>query len=71
MSLIFLAIYSCCNYTISNKTYCINNNFKKYIKYIQSNRNYNLTIVSILIKQIYKKQIQLKKEVRNIYTKLN
>ncbi len=61
----------CRNYTMSNKIYCVNNNFKKCIKYIQSNCNYNLTIFSILIKQIYKEQMCLKKEVRNIYTKLS
>ncbi len=44
----------CRNCIISNKIYCINNNFKKYIKYIQFNCNYNLTISFILIKQIYK-----------------
>ncbi len=62
---------SCCNYTISSKIYCINNSFKKYIKYMQSNCNYNLTIFSILIKQIYREQIYLKKEVRNMCTKLS
>ncbi len=60
----------CYNCTISNKVCCINNNSKKYIKYIQFNCNYNLTISFILIKQIYKEQIRLKK-VYNIYTKLS
>ncbi len=68
---IFLAIRSCCNYTISSKTYYISNDFEKYIWYMQSNCNCNLTISLILIKQIYKKQIQLKKEIRNTYTKLS
>ncbi len=62
---------SCCNCTISSKIYCINNNFKKCVKYIQSNCNYNLTIFFTLIKQIYKKQMHLKKEIRNAYTKLS
>ncbi len=62
---------SCCNCTISSKTYCISNNFKKYIKYIQSSCNYNLAISFASIKQIYKKQIHLKKEVHNIYVKLS
>ncbi len=62
---------SCYNCTIFSKTCYINNNFKKYIKYMQSNCSYNLTIFSILIKQIYKEQIRLKKEVRNTYTKLS
>ncbi len=68
---IFLAIRSCCNCTISNKVYCINNNFKKYIKYVQSNCNYNLAIFSILIKQIYEKQIYFKKKVYNMRAKLS
>ncbi len=38
---------------------------------MQFNCNYNLTIFFILIKQIYKERIYLKKKVRNIYTKLN
>ncbi len=58
-------------YIISSKIYCINNNLEKYIKYIQSNCNYNLIIFLTLIKQIYKKQIYLKKEICKIYTKLN
>ncbi len=64
-------MHSCCNCIISDKIYCINNNFEKYIKYIQSNCNCNLTIFSISIKQIYKEQIHLKKEVRNTRTKLS
>ncbi len=62
---------SCYNCIIFNKVCCINNNFKKYIKYVQSNCNYNLTIFFTLIKQIYKEQIYLKKEVYNIYIKLS
>jgi len=62
---------SYCNCTISSKTCCINNNFKKCIKCVQSNCVYNLIIFFILIKQIYKKQMRLKKEVRNAHTKLN
>ncbi len=38
---------------------------------MQFNRNYNLTIFSTLIKQIYKKQMRLKKKVHNTYTKLS
>ncbi len=38
---------------------------------MQFNCNCNLTIFLTSIKQIYKKQIQLKKKVRNIYTKLS
>jgi len=38
---------------------------------VQFNCNYNLTISFILIKQIYKEQMRLKKEVRNAHTKLS
>ncbi len=38
---------------------------------MQSSCNYNLTISLASIKQIYKKQICLKKEVRNARTKLS
>ncbi len=38
---------------------------------MQSNCSCNLTIFFVSIKQIYKKQIYLKKEVRNIYAKLS
>ncbi len=62
---------SCYNCTISSKIYCVNNNFKKCVKYMRSNCNCNLAIFSTLIKQIYKKQIYLKKEVRNARAKLS
>jgi len=71
LSLTSLTIRSCCNCIISNKTCCISNNFKKCVKCVQFNCNYNLTISLILIKQIYKEQIRLKKEVRNARTKLS
>ncbi len=38
---------------------------------MQFSCNYNLTISFILIKQIYREQMRLKKEVRNTYTKLS
>jgi len=38
---------------------------------VQSNCNYNLTIFFTTIKQIYKKRMRLKKEVRNARTKLS
>ncbi len=56
---------------MSNKIYCVNNNSKKCIKCMQSNYNYNLTIFLTLIKQIYEKQICLKKEMRETRIKLN
>ena len=62
---------SCRNCTMFSKIYCVNNNFKKCVKYIRSSRNCDLTISSILIKQIDKEQMRLKKEVRNARTKLS
>ena len=62
---------SCCNCVISNKTYCINNNFKKCVKCVRSNCNYNLTILFTSIKRIYEKRLRLKKEMREARTKLN
>ncbi len=59
------------NCIMFSKIYCVNNNFKKCVKYMRSNCNYNLTIFSTLIKRIYKEQIYLKKKVRDIYTKLS
>jgi len=66
-----LAMRSCCNCTMSNKIYYVNNNFKKYIKYVRLSRNYNLTILFTLIKQIYKKRLRLKKEMREAHIKLS
>ncbi len=66
-----LAMHSCRNCAMSNKFFCVNNNFKKCVKYMRLSRNYNLTILSILIKQIYKERLCLKKEVRKARTKLS
>ena len=62
---------SCRNCTMSSKIYCVNNNFKKCVKCVRSNRSYNLTISSILIKRINKKRMRLKKEVRDARAKLS
>ncbi len=62
---------SCYNCTMSSKIYCVNNNFKMYVKCMRFNCNYNLTIFFVLIKQIYKERIRLKKEMRNTYAKLS
>ncbi len=61
----------CYNCAISNKIYCVNNNFKKYVKCVQSSCNYNLTIFFVLIKRIYKERMRLKKEMRNMRAKLS
>ncbi len=62
---------SCYNCTMSSKIYCVNNNFKKCVKCVRSNCNCNSTISFILIKQIYKERMLLKKEMRNVRTKLS
>jgi len=61
----------CRNCTMSNKTYCVSNNFKKCVKCVRLNCNYNLTISFTSIKQIYKERLRLKKEVRKARTKLS
>ncbi len=71
LDLLYLAMRSCRNCAISNKTYCVSNNFKKCVKCVQLNRNYNLAILFTLIKQIYKKRLRLKKEVRKTRIKLS
>jgi len=68
---IFLAMRFCRNCIMSNKVYCVNNNFKKCVKCVRSSCNYNLTISLTLIKRIYKKRMRLKKEVRDVRTKLS
>ncbi len=62
---------SCCNCTMFNKIYCVNNDFKKCVKCVRFNRDYNLTISSILIKRIHRKRMRLKKEMRDARTKLS
>ncbi len=68
---IFLAMRFYCNCTISSKIYCVNNNSKKCVIYMRFNCNCNLTISFVLIKQIYRKQMRLKKEVRDTHAKLS
>ncbi len=71
LDFLYLAMRSCRNCAMSNKTYCINNNFEKYVKCVRLSCNYNLTILFTSIKQIYEKQLCLKKEVRKARTKLS
>jgi len=61
----------CRNCTMFNKIYCVNNNFKKCVKCVRSNRDYDLTISLASIKQIYKKRMRLKKEMRDARAKLS
>jgi hypothetical protein len=71
LDLVCLTMRSCRNCAISNKVYCVNDNFEKCVKCVQLSRNYDLTISFILIKQIYKKRLRLKKEVCEARTKLS
>jgi len=66
-----LAMRSCRNCTMSSKTYCVNNDFKKCVKCVRSNCDYNLTISLASIKRIHKKRMHLKKEVRDAHAKLS
>ncbi len=66
-----LAIRSCRNCAMSNKDYCVSNNFEKCVKCVRSNRDYTLAILSTSIKQIYEKKLRLKKEVCEAHTKLS
>jgi len=71
LDLVCLAMRSYCNCAMSNKIYCVSNNFEKCVKCIQLNRNYDLTILFISIKRIYKKRLRLKKEMREARAKLS
>ncbi len=62
-----LAMRSCRNCAMSNKVYCVNDNFEKCIKCVRLNRNYNLTISFTLIKRIYEKKLRLKKSAQSAY----
>jgi len=62
---------SCRNCAMFNKTYCVNNNFKKCVKCVRLNCNYDLAILSTLIKRIYEKRLRLKKEIREVHAKLS
>ena len=62
---------SCRNCAMSNKVYCVNDNFEKCVKCVRSNRNYNLAISSTSIKRIHEKRLRLKKEMREARAKLS
>jgi len=66
-----LAIRSCRNCAISNKVYCVNDDFEKCVKCVRLSRDYNLIILFISIKRIYEKRLRLKKEMREARTKLS
>jgi len=71
LDLVSLAMRFCRNCAISNKTCCVSNNSKKYIKFVRSNCNRNLTMLSTSIKQVYNKRLRLKKEICEAHTKLS
>jgi hypothetical protein len=66
-----LVMRSCRNCAMSSKIYCVNNDFEKCVKCVRSNRDYNLTISSTLIKRVHEKRMRLKKEVREARAKLS
>ncbi len=71
LNLVYLVMRSCRNCAMSSKVYCVSDNSKKCVKCVRSNRDYNLAIWFVSIKQIYEKQLRLKKEMREARTKLS
>ncbi len=70
LDFVCLAMSSCRNCAMSNKVYCVSDDFKKCVKCVRLNRNCDLAISSISIKQIYEKRLRLKKEMREARAKL-
>jgi ribosomal protein L15E len=62
---------SCRNCAISNKFYCVNDDFEKCVKCVRLNRDYNLIISLASIKRIYEKRLRLKKKVCEARAKLS
>jgi len=71
LNLVSLTIRLYCNYAISSKICCVSDSFKKCVKCVRSNRNYNLIISLASIKRIYDEQLRLKKEMREAHVKLS
>ncbi len=71
LDFVCLAMRFCRNCAMSSKVYCVNDNFKKCVKCVRSNHNYDLAISSISIKRIYKERLRLKKEMREARIKLS
>jgi len=61
----------CRNCAMSNKIYCVDNDFKKYVECVRFNRDYDLAISFASIKRIYEERMRLKKEVREARAKLS
>jgi len=66
-----LAMRSCRNCAMFNKTYCVNDDFKKCVKCVRSSRDCDLAISSTSIKRIHEKRLSLKKEIREARAKLS
>ncbi len=71
LGLVSLAMRPCRNCATSSKIYCVDNDSKKCVKCVRSNRDYDLAISSTSIKRIYEKRMRLKKEVREARAKLS
>ncbi len=71
LRLVSFVMRSCRNCAMSSKIYCVNNDFKKCVKCVRFNRDYDLTISLASIKRIYEKRMRLKKEVREARIKLS
>jgi len=56
---------------MSNKVYCVGDDFKKCVECVWSNRDCDLAISPTSIKRIHGKRLRLKKEVREARTKLS
>ena len=71
LRLMFLAIRSCRNCTMFSKVYCVNDDSKKCVKCVRSNRDCDLAISLASIKRIHEERMRLKKEVCDARTKLS
>jgi len=61
----------CRNCATSSKAYCVNDDFKKCVKCVQSSRDCDLAISLASIKRIHEERMRLKKEVREARAKLS
>jgi len=71
LNFVCLAMRSCRNCAMSNKIYCVNDNFENCVKCVRLNRNYDLAILFISIKRVYEKRLRLKKEMCETRIKLS
>jgi len=71
LGLVSLVMRPCRNCATSSKVYCVNDDFKKCVKCVRSNRDCDLAISSTSIKRIHEERMRLKKEVREARAKLS